>query len=271
LRIGVLGAGAIAGHLLEAIARGEAGAVEVVAVAGRPGGEAGLARLAERHRCATSTEPLDLLHHRPDLVVEAASGAALREHGPALLAGGADLLAMSVGALVDPAFAACLTAAAARVGRRVHVPSGAIGGLDALQAARVAGLDEVILTTSKPPAALAGAPYFSHHSVDLVGLREPTLLYEGPADEAVGHFPANVNVAAAVSLAGIGPRATVVRVVADPGLRRNVHELVARGAFGELRLRLENLPSPTNPRTSLLACLSAVALLRRLGEPLYLG
>jgi aspartate dehydrogenase len=255
LRIGVLGAGAIAGHLLEAIARGEAGAVEVVAVAGRPGGE----------------EPLDLLHHRPDLVVEAASGAALREHGPALLAGGADLLAMSVGALVDPAFAACLTAAAARVGRRVHVPSGAIGGLDALQAARVAGLDEVILTTSKPPAALAGAPYFSHHSVDLVGLREPTLLYEGPADEAVGHFPANVNVAAAVSLAGIGPRATVVRVVADPGLRRNVHELVARGAFGELRLRLENLPSPTNPRTSLLACLSAVALLRRLGEPLYLG
>jgi aspartate dehydrogenase len=140
-----------------------------------------------------------------------------------------------------------------------------------LRSARVAGLDEVVLTTSKPPRALAGAPYFAERGVDVGSVRERTVIFEGPAIEAVRHFPANVNVAATVSLAGIGPERTRVRVVADPSLAGNVHELSARGAFGEMTLRLANLPSPDNPKTSLLACLSPLACLRRLADPIQVG
>jgi aspartate dehydrogenase len=136
---------------------------------------------------------------------------------------------------------------------------------------RAGGLDQVVLTSSKPPTALAGAPFFVGRPIDLTRMRERTVLFEGSATEAIGHSPANVNVAAAVSLAGIGPERTLVRVVADPTLARNVHELEARGAFGELRLRFENLPSRENARTSMLACLSPLAVLRRLAGPIRIG
>jgi aspartate dehydrogenase len=132
-------------------------------------------------------------------------------------------------------------------------------------------LDEVLLTTSKPPRALAGAPFFERNPIDLAAIRERTVIFEGTAAEAVGQFPANINVAAAVSLAGIGPERTRVRVVADPALSQNVHEVEARGAFGEMRIRLANLPSPANPKSSLLAALSPLAMLRRLTDPIQVG
>jgi aspartate dehydrogenase len=153
----------------------------------------------------------------------------------------------------------------------VHLPSGAIGGLDVLRAARVDRLDEVTLVTSKPPRALAGAPFFESHPIDLGAITTREVIYEGPAAEAVRLFPANVNVAAALSLAGIGPEQTRMQVVADPALDRNVHEVVARGSFGELTLRLANVPSPSNPKTSFLACLSGLATLRRLADPIQIG
>ena len=97
------------------------------------------------------------------------------------------------------------------------------------------------------------------------------MVFDGPASDAVVGFPANLNVVAALSLAGLGPGRTRVVLVADPSGERNVHEVTARGAFGELRLRLENRPTPGNPKTSLLAPLSALALLRQLGEPVRVG
>jgi aspartate dehydrogenase len=151
------------------------------------------------------------------------------------------------------------------------VPSGAIGGLDILKGARIGGLEECRLTTTKPPRALKGAPGIMELGIDLDAIDSPTVVFEGPANQAVRLFPKNVNVAAAVSLAGIGSERTTIRVVADPAAERNAHEFVARGAFGEASVRLVNLPSPANPKTSYLVILSLIAALRSLGETLQLG
>ncbi len=271
LRIGLVGTGAIGTHLAEAIAAGQAGDARVVIVADLPSRETHLVDLAARLGCAAVTDPAAVLGERPDVIVEAASPVVVREHAAGWLTGGADVLVMSVGALVDPGLLSALSAAAEAAGRRVHVPSGAVAGLDVLRAARIGGLEFVELRTSKPPRALRGAPYFETTPVDLDAVREPTVVFEGPATEAVRGFPANLNVVAALSLAGLGPERTRVVLVADPGIDRNVHEVTARGTFGELRLRLENLPTPGNPKTSLLAPLSALALLARMGAAIQIG
>lgn len=271
MRIGLIGVGAIGRYILDGVRRGAAGGARLVGVADVPAVEDRLRQVAGEHGCGWTTAPAELVGMGAELVVEAASQAAVRQHGLAVLEAGADLLVMSVGALADPGFLRELDAAARRRDRRVHVPSGAIGGLDVLRSALVAGLDEVVLTTSKPPRALAGAPYFAERGVAVESIAERTVIFDGPAIEAVRYFPANVNVAATVALAGIGPERTSVRVVADPALSGNVHELRAVGAFGEMTLRLANLPSPDNPKSSLLACLSPLACLRRLAEPIQVG
>jgi aspartate dehydrogenase len=271
MRVALLGVGAIGGYILDGIAQGAAGPVQVVALADQAARADAVRPLAERHGAVWTADPLELPQHHPDVVIEAASQQVVRQYALPLLERGVDLMLLSIGALADPSFLARVAETAARAGRRVHLPSGALGGLDVLRAARIGGLDEVILRTSKPPRALAGAPYFDQHPVDFERLTGPTIVFEGSALEAVQHFPANVNVAATVSLAGIGPAATRVQVVADPTLAANVHEVTARGAFGEMSLRLANLPSPANPRTSLLACLSPLATLRRLSEPIQIG
>ncbi|HLE97452.1 MAG TPA: aspartate dehydrogenase [Candidatus Thermoplasmatota archaeon] len=198
---------------------------------------------------------------RCDLVVECASQAAVHAYAERVLAAGKDLVVLSVGALADDALRGRLLAAARASGRRIHVPSGALAGLDGVHAAAVAGLEEVVLTTSKPPAAL-GLP------ADLEAAR---VVFDGPAREAVARFPKNVNVAATLALAGLGLDRTRVRIVADPALKRNRHELLARGPSGEVRVMVDNEPFPENPRTSWLAALSAIALVRRLVSPLQIG
>jgi aspartate dehydrogenase len=271
MRVAVIGVGSIGSTIIDGIIQGQAGAVELVGLADRPEVEAQLAEVARRVECPYTTDPLQLVDFAPDLIVEAAAQPAARQYAVPLLERGVDLLLMSVGALADTAFCDEVAAAALRHGCKVYVPSGAIGGLDVLRSARIDGLEEVTLITSKHPVALAGAPFFDQHPIDLDGLRERTVIFEGPAGEAVRLFPANVNVAAALSLAGLGPERTRMQVVADPALDRNVHEVVARGSFGEMRLKLSNVPSPANPKTSFLACLSPLATLRRLAEPIQVG
>jgi aspartate dehydrogenase len=200
------------------------------------------------------------------LVIECANQKVVKECADFFLSRGMDLLVMSVGALVQGTLFAELTAKAEEKGCRIYLPSGAIGAMDALQAAKLRGLEEVTLTTRKPPRALGNIP-----GVDLEGLREPRVLYEGPATEAVVKFPQNVNVAATVSLAGVGPERTQVRVIADPAVGQNIHEIRARGAFGSFEIRLANWPNPDNPKTSLLSCLSVVSLLKRIGGTVQIG
>jgi aspartate dehydrogenase len=271
MRLALVGTGAIGGHLLNAIAAGDAGPIEIVAIADTPDRRDHLARLAGSLACAWHTDALDVLSAMPDIVVEAATPAVVREFAGRWLDAGADVLTMSVGALADPELLRDLASIAARTGRHVLVPSGAIGGLDAIRAARIGGLDAVELRTTKPPRALRGAPYLVAAGTDVDSITEPTVVFDGPASEAVVGFPSNLNVVAALSLAGIGPDRTRVILVADPIGDRNVHEVVARGAFGELNIRLENRPTPGNPKTSLLAPLSALALLRQLGESVRVG
>lgn len=198
-----------------------------------------------------------------DIVVEAASQTAVKNFGRMIIESGKDLMVMSVGALADAAFLAeLLKLPPIRYGRnRIYVPSGAIAGIDAIRSIRDIA-DSITLTTRKSPKALAGAPFFSERNMSLESLTKVTEIYEGAATEAVKFFPANVNVAAVLSLAGIGVEKTRVRILADPMITTNQHEIVAIGSFGEIKISVNNVTAPGNPKTSFLAVLSAIECLR---------
>lgn len=194
-----------------------------------------------------------------DFLVECAVGEAVKEVLEVAMRHGRDCLIMSVGGLMaEPE----LLEQGRHRGIRVRMPSGALCGLDGVRAALEGGIHSVTLTTRKPPKGLEGAPYLIENGIQLEGLREPKVVFEGTALEAVKAFPKNVNVAAALSFAGLGPHQTRVRVVADPFTAVNTHEISVEGAFGRLHTLTENLPSPRNPKSSYLASLSAVAELR---------
>lgn len=262
-RVGIVGLGTIGRAVAQALAAGLPGC-RLAGVTSRDPvrARAFLATLPG----APPDLPLERLVEVSDLVVEAAGQAALAELAPVVLDAGRDLVVLSVGGLLDhPEW---VTRAEAR-GCRIHAPSAAIAGLDGLKGAAVAGhLAAVTVETRKPPRGLGGAPGVV--GIDLDALRGETLVFEGTAREACRAFPANVNVVAAVSLAGLGPDRTRVRVYAVPGLDRNRHTVTAEGAFGRLRVEVENVPSE-NPRTGRLAYLSTIACLRDLAAPLRVG
>lgn len=196
-----------------------------------------------------------------NIVIEAASQDAVRTFGRTVLEAGKDLMVMSAGALADDDFLVELLRAAAMKNRRIYVPTGAIAGIDAIRSVKQL-LDSVTLTTTKSPNALAGAPFFDTSGIRLDEITKTTVIYEGTAADAVKAFPVNVNVAAVLSLAGIGFDKTKVRIVADPQATTNQHEIAATGSFGEIKIKVNNVPSPVNPKTSFLAVLSAIECLR---------
>jgi aspartate dehydrogenase len=164
-----------------------------------------------------------------------------------------------VGALATPGLLERLKAAAVRGRAKLILPAGAVAGIDAIRAARLAGLDSVEYLSRKPPLAWRGTP--AEKSVDLEGLREAATFYDGNAGEAARNYPQNANVAATVALAGLGLEATRVKLVADPAARGNRHEITASGAFGRLEIAIEGRPLPGNPKTSMLAALSLLRLI----------
>jgi aspartate dehydrogenase len=196
------------------------------------------------------TEIAALTAARSGVVAECAGQGAVADYGPAILAAGIDLVAISVGALADAGLAERLDAAAARGGAQLTLPAGAIGGIDALAAMRLAGLARVTYCSRKPPAAWRGSP--AEDLADLDALAEATVLYRGTARQAAARFPKNANVAATVALAGLGLDATEVALVADPAAPGNLHEIEAESAAGRFRIELQGRPSPTNPATSAL-------------------
>jgi aspartate dehydrogenase len=175
------------------------------------------------------------------------------------------VLLVSVGTLVDDRRLSALQAAARRHGRPLRWVAGAVGGLDWLGAAASAGLDEVVYRGRKPPAAWRGSE--AERLVALDGLDAPACFFRGSAREAATRFPRNANVAATVALAGIGPERTVVELWADPDCGGNRHEVLARGAAGEIAVRIDNLPDPDNPRTSLITAHSALRTLLEHARP----
>jgi len=194
-----------------------------------------------------------------DFVIECAVAGAVKDVVEACIRHRKDCLVMSVGGLLR---CADECSRARTSGIQVRIPSGALCGLDGIRAAMEAGLHSVTLTTRKPPKGLAGAPYLVEHGISLDNLAEPLTIFEGNALDAFQSFPQNVNVAAALSLMGIGPKETRVRIIADPRATVNSHDVVAEGAFGRLQTVTENLPSPRNAKSSYLASLSACAELR---------
>jgi aspartate dehydrogenase len=261
LRVAVLGGGTIGRLLLEKA--GPLAGVRIVGIAGR-GPQSRGAGLAREFGVPYAPDIEGLLAWRPDVVVEAASHEAVRQHVVRLLREHISVIVLSAGALVDDELRASAERAAAASGALLFVPSGGIGGLDALKTACLAGVDEVSIQVAKPPAAWKGIPYVAAQKFQLDGLERPLTLFEGPAREGVPHFPQNVNIAAVLSMAGIGLDRTRLRVVADPGLTLNTHTIRVRGRTGAMTIVLENVPSPENPKTSWLACYSALAALKAL-------
>ena len=255
MKLGIIGYGTIARQALNALARDLAQPLEAVVCLARAGGagraqdllESLGARLAGERVVVGSVD--EFLGHRPDFVAEAAGHKALQDHGAQILAAGKDLLVTSAGVLADEDLRAGLDAAVLQSGASYRICPGAVGGLDILAAAKLSGLQDVLYTSRKPPKAWAGTP--AERLVDLAALETAHVFYEGNAGAAARDYPQNANVAATIALLGAGFAATRVRLIADPAVARNVHELSVRSSCADFDIRISGQPSPENPKTSL--------------------
>lgn len=260
MKIGIIGDGAIGRYVAHSLGERGLGPSVILTRSGRQndGSQPGIDHV-------TSVEDV------PDsisLMVDCAGHAALAQHGPALLARGTSLITVSLGALADPKLADDLDRAARHGGAQLHLASGAIGALDSLQAAKVGGLSDVTYVGRKPTVGWKGSA--AEGLLDLDALDVAKTHFEGSARAAARTYPKNANVAAAVALAGVGFDDTKVRLIADPDISSNIHEIHATGAFGRFSFRIEGQALPDNPKSSALAAMSAVAAIERQLAPISL-
>ncbi len=258
LRVGLIGQGAIARYVAQRLAQVDATLTLVLARDGRE----------DAARTAFGDIPVatQIGANRPDIMVDCAGHHGLAQHGPAILQAGVPLVTLSLGALADAALHSRLTDAAQAGQSRLILCSGAIGGLDALRAARMGRLDRVTYTGRKPPQGWAGSR--AAEVLDLTRpLTAPATHFDGTARQAALLYPKNANVAAAVALAGLGFDATQVQLVADPQAQGNIHQITAQGDFGEMQITLTNLTLPDNPRSAALAALSVLSALAAFRSP----
>ncbi|WP_366656048.1 aspartate dehydrogenase [Fodinicurvata sp. EGI_FJ10296] len=265
LRIGLAGLGAVGIPVAEHLDRGIDGLVlSAVAVRDR--------EKARRHVEGFATVPeivdIDALAEHADVVVEGLPASLFRSVAEPILKKGGIFVPASVGALLTNFDLVDLARAH---GGRIIVPTGALLGLDAVRAAAQGTINSITMTTRKPPGGLAGAPYLLEHGPSMDSITEPTMVFEGTAREAAAGFPANLNVAVALSLAGIGPDKTRLQIWADPTVTRNTHIIDVDSDSARFHLKIENIPSDINPRTGRITGLSVVAALRSLVDPLRVG
>lgn len=269
-RVGLLGCGAIGSEIALAIDSGKISAkLTHVYDFSKENSEKLVDQLENK---PVITENVGLLAASPvDIIIEAASQDAVRDNALSILQNRKDIMIMSAGALLDETIFDIVMDGCKDFNKRVYLPSGAIIGLDGIRAVQDE-LESIILVTTKNPKSLKGAKFFETSTINLDEIKTITTIYEGDAQEAVRLFPANINVAALLSLAGIGSEKTKVRIVADPLTDKNTHEIQAQGKFGKFSVKVENVPSPSNPKTSRLATLSAIECLRKIcGVTLNVG
>ncbi len=266
LRVGIAGFGTIGKVVAAHIDRGIDG-VLLAAVSARTIGRAEQA-MAGFARPVPVVPLSGLAETDLDIVVECAPAALLRDIAEPALSAGRTLITLSCGALLDNFD---LVDLARRHEGRILVPTGALLGLDAVQAAAQGEIARVHMVTRKPPDGLDGAPYLVERGISVLGIWKQQCVFTGSAREAARGFPANVNVAAALALAGIGPERTTIEIWADPAIDRNIHRIEIEADTVRLSLQIENVPSVENPKTGRLTPLSVIALLRKLASPLAIG
>ena len=260
-RIGLLGCGAIGTQIALAIDSGKIPATLTHIYDQSKGASETLSEKLKNK--PVIVENPHLLSLNPvDIVVEAASQNAVKDVSLSVLQNKKDLMIMSVGALLDESVYEILSDACKDFKKTIFLPSGAIGGLDAIKSVRDE-LNSLLITTTKHPRSLKGAKFFETSDIDLDSLSAAKTIFEGTAREAVSLFPANINVAALLSLSGIGSDKTKVKIVADPQTDKNTHQIEAEGKFGRMTFTIENYPDSMNPKTSRLAILSAIETLRK--------
>lgn len=284
--VGIVGCGTIGSALAKALERNYADVARVVALADQV--QARARALQQQLASHPPIVSLPVLIRRSRLVIEAASAAVAPRVAHLALAANRDVLIMSTGGLL--ARSAGWQRQAQRSRGRLYIPSGGLCGLDGLKAMAVGTIRRIALTTRKPPQALASAPFVQAKRLHLERLRQPVCLFQGSPAEAIKAFPQNTNVAATMALAALIPSrratpptrrngrprpmrriTTTVRVIADPTIHLNVHELDVEGDCGRLQCRVESRPSETNPKTSELAIRSALATVQQLFEPIRIG
>lgn len=266
LNVGVAGLGTIGLEVARRIGRGEVPGLRLAAVAVRDRAKA--ERLLSETGLAAEIATVETIADHADVIVECMPVEAFPALAEAVLPKGKIFVPVTLGVLVERPD---LVAMAEAGGSTIVVPTGALVGLDAVRAAAEGTIASVRLITRKPPRGLKGAPFVEAEGIDLDALTEPKCIFRGTAREAVKGFPANVNVAAALSLAGIGPDKTQVEIWADPAIDRNSQTVVLESDSADISMCIENLPSAENPRTGRITPLSIVAALRRLVAPMTVG
>ncbi len=265
IKTAIAGLGTIGTTLVRKLSQGAIPGIELTAVAARDSEKA--RRILDELGCGVPVLPLADLVSVADLVVECAPSAILPEIARPVLAAGKKVMVLSVGALLSNPD---LLDLAKKTGGQIIVPTGALLGLDAVSAAAEGKIASIRMVTRKPVKGLLGAPYLEEHGIKIEGITEPLMVFEGSAREAAKGFPANLNVAVALSLAGIGPDETRLEIWADPTVTRNTHRIVVESDSARFDMTIENIPTE-NPKTGRITALSVIAALRKLNGPLRVG
>lgn len=266
VNVGLIGCGTIGSALAQEMRQHWKGVARLIGIYDQDAEAA--QQLAQRFRPTLRILPLQKLVARCDLVIEAASPKAVGQILPEAIKHRSSLLVMSTGGLLSHRR---LFQRAVACSIPIYLPSGALVGIDGIKAAAVGKLRSVTLTTRKAPSAFSGAPGIAKRKINLNKIRRAQIIFQGSAAQAAALFPQNINVAATLALAGSGAKRTQVRLIADPSIRENIHEVEAVGQFGRCFMKTENRPSQENPKTSQLAVFSAVATLRQIFQPLKVG
>lgn len=268
LRIGIVGCGAIGSSLAKTILSDFSAQAQLVSLYDID--------IEKAHKLASQLNNqklvvlnLDSLVNKVELVIEATKAESAFEIAQKAISSPCDIMLMSVGGIIERYKELEILAREKQVA--IFIPSGAISGIDGLKAAARSKINKVTLTTKKPPQAFLGVPYVLKQKINLQNLTADTIIFEGSASSATRLFPQNINVAATLSIAGIGPEKTIVRIVASPSATRNIHEIEIESEAGRIITRTENLIHPDNPKTSYLAVLSAVATLKQILQPIKVG